>query len=161
LGVSVATIRVALNQAGFQVRRARLASHKDEGRTLLDDLYGDPKIVKALTGHGVVVPEKASPTGTFESLAPLPLPMGLVTELYEGVGLPILHMSLLLGVARRRVVRAGLKSAGMALRPKGPGRTLNDTAWIWRNAPEFEGHPGDQGLQGSEAPRSNPRVIES
>jgi transposase-like protein len=96
LGVSVGTVRVALHQAGVQVRRGGFASHRDEGRTLLDDLYGDPKIVKVLTRHGVVVPEEWSPTGPFESLAPLPLPTSLVAELYEGVGLPILHMSLLL-----------------------------------------------------------------
>jgi hypothetical protein len=76
LGVSVGTVRVALHEAGVQVRRGGFASHRDEGRTLLDDLYGDPKIVKVLARHGVVVPEEWSPTGPFESLAPLPLPTG-------------------------------------------------------------------------------------
>jgi hypothetical protein len=118
LGVSVGTVWVALHQAGVQVRRGGFASHADEGPTLLDDLYGDPKILKVLTRHGVLVPEEWSPTGPFESLAPLPLPRGLVTELYEGVGLPILHMSLLLGVGLG-AIRAGLKAAGVALRPKG------------------------------------------
>jgi hypothetical protein len=49
LGVSVGTVRVALHQSGVQVRRGGFASHRDEGRTLLDDLYGDAKIVKVLT----------------------------------------------------------------------------------------------------------------
>ncbi len=118
LGVSVGTVRVALHQAGVHVRRGGFASHTDEGRTLLDDLYSDPKIVKVLARHGVIVPGEWSLTGPFESLAPLPLPPGLVTALYEGVGLPILHMSLLLGVGQG-AVRAGLKAAGVDLRPKG------------------------------------------
>ena len=126
LGMSVGTIRVALHQSGVQVRRGGFASHADEGRTLLADLYGDPKIVKVLTRHRVVVPEEWSPTGPFESLAPLPLPTGLVTALYEGVGLPILHMSLLLGVGQG-AVRSGLKAAGVALRPKG-----QDAPWTTR-----------------------------
>jgi transposase-like protein len=126
LGVSVGTVRVALHQAGVQVRRGGFASHKDEGRTLLDDLYGDVKIVKVLTRHGVVVPEEWSPTGPFDSLAPLPLPTGLVSALYEGVGLPILHMSLLLGVGQG-AVRSGLTAAGVALRPPG-----QDAPWTTR-----------------------------
>jgi hypothetical protein len=126
LGVSVGTVRVALHEAGVQVRRGGFASHRDEGRTLLDDLYGDPKIVRVLARHGVLVPEEWSPTGPFESLAPLPLPIGLVTALYEGVGLPLLHMSLILGVGQG-AVRAGLKAAGVALRPKG-----QDAPWTTR-----------------------------
>ena len=126
LGVSVGTVRVALHQGGVQVRRGGFASHRDEGRTLLEDLYGDPRIVKVLARHGVVVPEEWSPTGPFESLAPLPLPTGLVTALYEDVGLPILHMSLLLGVGQG-AVRAGLTAAGVDLRPKG-----QDAPWTTR-----------------------------
>jgi transposase-like protein len=118
LGVSVGTVRVALHQGGVQVRRGGFASHNDEGRTLLDDLYGDPKIVKVLARHGVVVPDEWSPAGPFESLAPLPLPTDLVAELYQGVGLPILHMSMLLGVGMGSV-RSALMNAGVALRPKG------------------------------------------
>ncbi len=124
--MSVGTVRVALHQAGIQVRRGGFASHRDEGRTLLDDLYGDPKIVKVLTRHGVLVPEQWSPTGPFEALAPLPLPTGLVTELYEDVGLPVLHMSLLLGVGQG-AVRSGLKAAGVDMRPKG-----QDAPWTTR-----------------------------
>jgi transposase-like protein len=127
LGVSVGTVRVALHQSGVQVRRGGFASHTDEGRTLLDDLYGDPKILKVLTRHRVVVPEEWSLTGPFESLAPLPLSRGLVTALYEDVGLPILHMSLLLGVGQG-AVRSGLKAAGVDLRPKG-----QDAPWTTRH----------------------------
>jgi len=109
-----------------QVRRGGFASHRDEGRTLLDDLHGDPKIVQVQTRHGVVVPEEWSPTGPFESLAPLPLPTRLVTEPYEGLGLPILHMSLLLGVGQG-AVRARLRAAGEDLRPRG-----QDAPWTQR-----------------------------
>jgi hypothetical protein len=100
------------------VRRGGFVSHDDEGRTLLDDLYGDSKVIKALARYRVVVPEEWSLAGPFQSLAPLPLPPGLVTELYEGVGLPILHMSMLLGVGMGSV-RSALINAGVALRPKG------------------------------------------
>jgi len=126
LGMSVGTVRVALQQSGVQVRRGGFACHTDEGRSLLDDLYGDPEIVKVLTRHRVVVPEEWSPTGPFESLAPLPLPTGLVTALYEDLGLPILHMSLLLGVGQG-AVRSGLRAAGVDLRPKG-----QDAPWTTR-----------------------------
>jgi hypothetical protein len=101
--------------------------------------------VKVLARHGVLVPEEWSPTGPFESLAPLPLPTGLVTELYEGVGLPILHMSLLLGVGQG-AVRAGVRAAGVALRPARAGRTVDDTtsrrltAGNPKNAPEHQGN---------------------
>jgi hypothetical protein len=118
LGVSVGTVRVALHQAGVQVRRGGFASDRDEGRTLLDDLYGDPKVVKVLARHSVVVPEEWSPAGPFESLAPLPLPTVLVRDLYEAVGLPILHMSLLLGVGQG-AIRTGLTAARVDLRPAG------------------------------------------
>ena len=93
---------------------------------LVDDLYGDAEIVKVLTRHRVLVPEEGSPAGPFESLAPLPLPTGLVAELYEGVGLPILHMSLLLGVGQG-AIRSGLIAASVALRPKG-----QDAPWTTR-----------------------------
>ena len=82
--------------------------------------------MKALARRGVLVPEEWSPAGPFESLAPLPLPTGLVRELYEEVGLPILHMSLLLGVGQG-AVRSGLKAAGVDLRPKG-----QDAPWTRR-----------------------------
>jgi hypothetical protein len=126
LGVSVGTVRVALHQSGVQVRRGGFSSPHDEGRTLLDDLYGDPKVIKVLSRHGVVVPKEWSPAGPFESLAPLPLPRDLVTELYEGVGLPILHMSMLLGVGLGSV-RSALITAGVELRPKG-----QDAPWTTR-----------------------------
>jgi hypothetical protein len=117
---------VALHHAGVQVRGGGFASHRDEGRTLIEDLYGDPEIVKVLVRYGVVVPEEWSPIGPFESVAPLPLPMGLVRELYEGVGSAILHTSLL-GVGQG-AVRSGLKAAGVDLRPKG-----QDAPWMIRS----------------------------
>ncbi len=126
LAVSAGTVRVALHQSGVQVRRGGFSSSSDEGRTLLDDLYADPKVIEVLARCGVVVPEEWSPAGPFASLAPLPLPTDLVTELYEGVGLPILHMSMLLGVGQGSV-RSALMNAGVALRPKG-----QDAPWTTR-----------------------------
>jgi hypothetical protein len=63
LGVSVGTVRVALHQSGVQVRRGGFGSPSDEGRTLLDDLYGDPKVIKVLARFGVVVPRGMEPGG--------------------------------------------------------------------------------------------------
>jgi DNA-directed RNA polymerase specialized sigma24 family protein len=118
LGVSVGTVRVALHKTGIPVRRAGRKTHQDEPRTLLDDLYDDPDVLTVLARHQVAVPEKWTPAGPFESLAPLPLPAGLVTELYDDVGLPILHISLLLGVGQG-AVRNRLTAADVALRPAG------------------------------------------
>jgi transposase len=118
LRVSVGTVRVALHEAGVPVRRGGASAKREEGRILLDDLYADQDVLRGLAHHGVVVPDEWTPAGPFESLAPLPLSMGLVTELYERVGLPIFHISLLLGVGRG-AVRSGLKRAGVTLREPG------------------------------------------
>jgi transposase-like protein len=118
LGVSVGTVRVALHEARVPVRRGGFTSHSDEGRTLLDDLYSDPKVLRVLARYEVTVPEEWAPVGPFESLAPLPLPTGLVTDLYERVGLPVFHMSLLLGVGQG-AVRSALMAAEVALRLPG------------------------------------------
>ena len=118
LGVSVGTVRVALHEARVPVRRGGFTSQSDVGRTLLDDLYDDPKVLRVLARYEVTVPEEWAPAGPFESLAPLPLPTGLVTELYERVGLPVFHMSLLLGVGQG-AVRSALRDAEVALRLRG------------------------------------------
>ncbi len=89
LGVSVGTVRTALHHAGVPVRRGGFNSHLDEGRTLLDDLYSDPRIRKVLARYRVVVPDTWTPTGPFEALAPLPLDDGVVRALYDDIGLPM------------------------------------------------------------------------
>jgi hypothetical protein len=118
LGVSVGTVRVALHEARVPVRRGGFTSHSDEGRTLLDDLYDDPKVLRVLARYEVTVPEVWAPAGPFESFAPLPLPTGLVRDLYERVGLPVFHKSLLLGVGQG-AVRSALRDAEVALRLPG------------------------------------------
>jgi hypothetical protein len=100
------------------VRRGGFTSHSDEGRTLLDDLYDDPKVLRVLARYEVTVPEVWAPAGPFESFAPLPLPTGLVRDLYERVGLPVFHKSLLLGVGQG-AVRSALRDAEVALRLPG------------------------------------------
>jgi hypothetical protein len=55
-------------------------------------------------------------------------PSDLVTELYEVVGVPILHVSLLLGVGQGPV-RTGLGAAGVDLLPVGAGQ---DALWMER-----------------------------
>ena len=88
LGVSVGTVRTALHHAGVPVRRGGFNSHLDEGRTLLDDLYSDPRIRKVLARYRVVVPDTWTPTGPFEALAPLPLDDGVVERCTTTSGSP-------------------------------------------------------------------------
>jgi hypothetical protein len=72
-------------------------------------LYTDRDIRKVLARHRVVIPEAWSAAGPFEALAPLPLADALLGALYEDVGLPVFHMSLLLGVGLG-AVRSGLRT---------------------------------------------------
>ena len=71
----------------------------------------------------VVVPETWTPTWPFEALAPLPLDDGLVRALYEDVGLPVFHMTLLLGVGLG-AVGAALRTAGVEPRVAGKQSTV-------------------------------------
>lgn len=136
----------------------RLRQPHRRGALLLDDLLRDAKIVKVLTGHGVLVPEEWHPTGPLEPLAPMPIRTGLVTELYEGVGLPILHMSLHLRVGQG-AVRSGLKAAGVDLRAQRTRALHGRTASQWPQGPESEEWPGDQGRRAAEAGGRNRGVI--
>jgi hypothetical protein len=79
------------------VRRGGVPSSLEEGRTLIDDLYADRQVRHMLASHGVVIPDEWTPTGLFESLAPFPLSLKLGTALYKSVGIPMLHIALLLG----------------------------------------------------------------
>ncbi len=118
LDVSVSTIRKAFHEARVPVRRSGVRPSLEEGRTLVDDLYADSEVVKVLAAHGVVIPDEWTPTGPFESLAPLPLSLSLVKALYESVGLPMLHIAHLLGVGVGSVSSA-LSSADVMLRSPG------------------------------------------
>jgi transposase len=116
LDVSVSTVRKALHEAQVPVRRGGARSSLEEARTLIDDIYADRQVVKVLVAHGVVIPDGWTPTGPFESLAPLPLSRSLVKTLYGSVGLPLLHIALLLGVGVGSV-KSALVSADVLLRP--------------------------------------------
>ena len=118
LEVSVSTVRKALHEALVPVRRSGVRSTLEEGRTLVDDLYADSQVGRVLASHAVVIPDEWAPTGPFESLAPMPLSPMLVTALYESVGLPMLHIALLLGVGVGSV-KGALVSADVMLRPPG------------------------------------------
>ncbi len=61
--------------------------------------------------YGVTIPEIWNPRDPLRALAPLPLEVGVVRGLYEDVGLPVFHMSLLLGVDMA-AVRSGLRPPG-------------------------------------------------
>ena len=129
MDVSVSTVRKALHEAQVPVRRGGARSSLEEGRTLIDDLYADVQVKRMLASHGVVIPDEWTPTGPFESLAPLPLSPKLVTALYESVGLPMLHIALLLGVGVGSV-KSALVSANVILRPPGqpaPWTTRRDS----------------------------------
>lgn len=118
LELSVSTVRRALHEAQVPVRRGGFHRNAEEGRTLIADLYADSQVGKVLAAHGAVIPDGWTPTGPFESLAPLPLSPKLVTTLYESVGLPMLHIALLLGVGVGSV-KSALVSADVTLRPPG------------------------------------------
>jgi predicted transcriptional regulator len=118
LKVSSQTVRKALHEAQVPVRRGGFGASPDPGHTLIDDLYADAQIYQVLALHGVVIPDEWSATGPFESLAPLPLSKKLVKALYDMVGLPIFHISLLLGVGQG-AVRSALIAAGVMFRAAG------------------------------------------
>lgn len=118
LDVSVSTVRKALHEAQVAVRRGGVRSSLDEGSKLIDDLYADVQVGRVLVAHGVAIPDEWTPTGPFESLAPLPLSPKLVAALYESVGLPMLHIALLLGVGVGSV-KSALISADVMLRAPG------------------------------------------
>jgi len=128
LGVSGQTVRRALHEARVPVRRSGPRSHEEPARTLVDDLYADPDVVAALRRNQVAIPTEWAPTGPFESLAPLPLSEELLRELYEEIGLAVVHISLLLGVGNG-AARAGLLGAGIRLR-----RASEPAPWTLRRA---------------------------
>ena len=120
---------MAPHQAGVRVRRGGFASHRDNGRALLDDLYGDPKIVKILARNGVVVPGEepgravrvprpAAPCdrardGAVRGCRAADSSHEPSNEPSHGVG--------------QGAVRSGLKVAGLDLRPEG-----QDAPWTIR-----------------------------
>jgi transposase-like protein len=128
LGVSGQTVRRALHEARVPVRRSGPRSHEEPARTLVDDLYADPDILAALRRNQVAIPGDWAPTGPFESLAPLPLSREVLRELYEEIGLAIVHIALLLGVGNG-AARAGLLGAGIRLR-----RPTEPAPWTLRRA---------------------------
>lgn len=117
LEVSVGTVRRALHEAQVPVRRSGPRCYEEPARTLIDDLYADPGVRRVLQRHQVRIPERWAPTGPFESLAPLPLSGELLVDLYEEVGLALLHIAMVLG-AGQEAVRQGLLRAGVELRPR-------------------------------------------
>lgn len=117
LEVSVSTVRQALHDAQVPVRRSGGRSFEDPPRTLIDDLYADRAVCRVLRRHGVRIPESWAPTGPFESLAPLPVSGELLADLYDEVGLAMLHIAMVLGVGQE-AVRRGLLRAGVELRPR-------------------------------------------
>src|ERR1035437_1261561 len=128
LGVSGQTVRRALHEARVPVRRSGPRSHEEPARTVVDDLYADPDVVAALRRNQVAIPSEWAPTGPFERLAPLPLSEELLRELYEEIGLAVVHISLLLGVGNG-AARAGLLGAGIRLR-----RASEPAPWTLRRA---------------------------
>jgi transposase-like protein len=118
LGVSVSTVRKILHEAQVPVRRGGLHSETEQGRLLLDDLYADREVCRVLKRHGVTIPEVWVPSGPFEALVRLPIPAGLLKELYEDVGLSKYPIALLLGVGEGAVSGA-LRASGIDCRPRG------------------------------------------
>jgi len=119
LNVSSTLVREMLHEAGVTVRPpGRWGSGKS--RQVVPDLYGDAEVVEVLRRFGVALQDPAAWTrpGPLEAVAPLPLPDGLLQELYVRLGLSTFHIGILCGVGALAVV-SGLRSAGIELRPSG------------------------------------------
>lgn len=119
LNVSPTLVREMLHEAGVTVRPpGRWGSGKS--RQVVRDLYGDAEVVEVLRRFGVALQDPAAWTrpGPLEAVAPLPLPDGLLQELYVRLGLSTFHIGILCGVGALAVV-SGLRSAGIELRPSG------------------------------------------
>ena len=119
LNVSSTLVREMLHEAGVTVRPpGRWGSGKS--RQVVRDLYGDAEVVEVLRRFGVALQDPAAWTrpGPLEAVAPLPLPDGLLQELYVRLGLSTFHIGILCGVGALAVV-SGLRSAGIELRPSG------------------------------------------
>jgi hypothetical protein len=101
LGVSTATISVALHAAKVPVRSGGGTRPEAQGepRTLISDLYADPEILTVLRRHHVDVPDEADwhVTEPFQTYVPVPIPAALLRELYTDIGLSIHQIALLSG----------------------------------------------------------------
>ena len=84
---------------------------------LLSALYADAEVRKVLDRHGVPVASLTGPAWK-RFPAPQPLTAGLVSDLYEGCGLSLHHIELLIG-RPAAAVGALLRASGIKLRPRG------------------------------------------
>lgn len=120
LGVGYSAVRVALHQAGVPIRRGGSSQVPEDAapRLLVEDLYADPAVVACLRRHRVAIPELSGwqAAGPTQTLAPLPLSPALVRELYEALGLAMLHITMLCGVGMGSVSTA-LEQGGVTRRP--------------------------------------------
>ena len=84
---------------------------------LLSALYADAEVRQVLDRHGVPVASLTGPAWK-RFPAPQPLTAGLVSDLYEGCGLSLHHIELLIG-RPAAAVGALLRASGIKLRPRG------------------------------------------
>jgi hypothetical protein len=84
---------------------------------LLTALYADAEVRQVLDRYGVPVASLTGPAWK-RFPAPQPLTAGLVSDLYEGCGLSLHHIELLIG-RPAAAVGALLRASGIKLRPRG------------------------------------------
>lgn len=122
LDMSPTLARELLHEAGVPMRPPGVppANSDERERRLLADLFADEHVLEVLDRFGVTLQDPHSWTrpSPFEVLAPLPLPAGLVDELYVRLGLSAFHIGLVCGVGTLMVLNR-IRAVGLEVRPSG------------------------------------------
>jgi hypothetical protein len=136
------------HETGLAVRIGGPAPRRGpESIELIDALYADPQVAEALVRHRVPV---RPPCGRLWERFPNPvaLTMPMLTDLYTGCGLGLVHIELLTGRPTITIARA-LAAAGVALRPPG-GRS--PFMRRWRAEAARRSSPADIALETGQSP---------
>jgi hypothetical protein len=139
LGVSGRIVLRAAHDEGLPVRVGGPEPSRGPAEIeLIDALYADPLVRRALSHHGIP-PRPAG--GSIWQRFPVPLPVSpqLAEELYVGCGLGVRHIELLTGQPSQTLLRL-LRANGIARRPAG-GRT--PFMRRWRAGGEAPARPPD------------------
>ena len=127
LGVSGQLILRAAHDEGFPVRMGGPEPRRGPAEIeLVEALYGDPLVQRALSRHGVA---QVPAGGPIWQRFPVPVPISpdLAEELYVSCGLGVRHIELLAGKPAE-TIRGLLHAQGIRLRPAG-GRSPFMRRW--------------------------------
>jgi hypothetical protein len=140
LGVSKQVILRAAHDQGLPVRiGGPEPRHGPAEIQLIDALYADPLVQRALSRYGIPLRPEAGPIWR-RFPVPLPVSPQLAEELYVRCGLGVRHIELLTGQPSQTVLRL-LAAHGVARRPAG-GRT--PFMRRWRATGQIGKAPDDQ-----------------